>query len=71
MPDFECTWWPDAWYGISLTQCCIEHDLGGTDWQLARCVADLSPAFTGLGLLMFVGLKAFGPIYRVWKKRNN
>lgn len=71
MPDFECTWWPDVWFGHSLTEFCIAHDLGGTDLQLAQDVAGLGGGFIALGAVMYVGLKLFGQFYRAWKKRNN
>ena len=30
-PDFECTWWPDVWFGVSLTDCCAAHDVSSLD----------------------------------------
>lgn len=27
MVDLECTYWPDVWFGVSLTDCCVRHDL--------------------------------------------
>ena len=41
-PDFECSWWPDIWFGHSLTPCCVEHDLSALDpvsaFHLGACV---------------------------------
>lgn len=37
-PDMQCTWWPDTWFGVSITPCCRAHDLGGTHTELAACV---------------------------------
>lgn len=59
MPDFECTWWPDTWFGISLTQCCIEHDLGGSDLDLFHCVAAQHPALVPIAAAMLVGVVAW------------
>ena len=70
MPDFECTWWPDQWFGISITQCCVEHDLGGTDWRLAQCVAEQHPLFFILGAVMLVGVTLFRPIYYAYQRRK-
>ena len=73
MPDFQCTLWPDEWFGTSITNCCIEHDLGGSDLELAQCVATQFPenlALFGvvLGCVMLIGLTIFGPIYRKLKR---
>jgi hypothetical protein len=42
-PDLECTWWPDVWFGTSLTRCCTVHDLSaldlGSSLDLGSCVA--------------------------------
>lgn len=70
MADMECSWWPDNWFGVSLTQCCIDHDLGGSDWALALCVADQHPAFLPLGLVMFLGVTFGRPIYMAIKRRK-
>jgi len=71
MPDMQCTLWPDIWFGISLTDYCIKHDLGGTDWQLFVDVAQNGGVFVFLGAIMYAGLKLFGPFYRAWKKRQD
>lgn len=71
MIDYECSWWPDEWFGISLTKCCIQHDLGGSDWQLVQCVADQHPLFIILGIAMFIGLLLGRPFYRMWRKIND
>lgn len=36
--DMQCTWWPDVWFGVPITDCCAAHDLGGTHTELAACV---------------------------------
>lgn len=45
LPDFQCTWWPDTWLGISLTGCCVRHDISSLDWHssiaLGACVVDV------------------------------
>ena len=68
-PDFQCSWWPDQWFGQSLTECCIAHDLGGVDLDLAACVAGLGDwKFAVLGLVMLIGVKFGRPIYEAWKR---
>jgi hypothetical protein len=66
-PDFECTFWFEGtWH-----HCCIAHDLGGSDEQLAQCVAQ-STGWASWGLLiaalMYFGVKMFRPILRAGKK---
>lgn len=70
MPDFQCTGWPDTWFGQSITDCCIQHDLGGSDPALFFCVAGKGGMeFTILGGVMLVGLFLFRPLYRLFKRR--
>jgi hypothetical protein len=69
-PDFQCTWWPDTWFGVSLSDCCIAHDLGGGDIALMQCVADKGPAFAVIGLVMLVGVTFGRPIYRAYMRLN-
>ena len=76
LPDFQCTLWPDSWLGISITHCCVEHDLSGTDAALAECVAyTLADASLVFGLLlaaiMFIGVKLFRPIYTYLSRRRS
>jgi hypothetical protein len=71
MIDYECTWWPDIWFGISLTDCCIAHDLGGSDLALAMCIADKHPAFWIIGVIMFIGVILGRPIYRAYMRAKN
>lgn len=71
MPDLECSWWPDSWFGLSITDCCIAHDLGASDSALAACVADKGgPAFLLLAIVMFAGVKLGRPIYRALSRRR-
>lgn len=70
MPDLECTAWPDVWFGVSITDCCVAHDLGGTDWALAQCVAGKGDGFWLLGLIMLIGLSTLGVIYRAIRKHK-
>jgi len=70
MPDFECTLWPDNWFGISITDLCIKHDLGEfTDWELALAVAERHPSLIGVGVVMFAGLTVLGPIYKRFRRK--
>lgn len=71
LPDFECSWWPDTWFGISLTQCCIDHDLGGSDWDLMLCVSNQHPGFWILGVVMFVGVIFGRPFYKFVKRQQH
>jgi len=67
-PDYQCTWWPDVWFGISITDCCIAHDLGGSDTGLFLCVAGKGGwEFTVLAFVMIAGLALFRPFYRFCK----
>lgn len=70
MPDFECTLWPDTWFSISITDLCIKHDLGGTDLELAIDVMERSPLLIPVGIVMFLGLKTFGKVYKAIKKKQ-
>lgn len=70
-PDFECTWWPDEWFGISINACCVEHDLGSTDLDLFWCVADQHPLFFIIGAVMLLGLNLGGrALYHAVKRRK-
>lgn len=68
-PDMQCTWWPDEWFGQSITHCCIQHDLGGSDLDLARCVYETNPWLLPVAGLMLVGVILGRPIYRAIKRR--
>lgn len=68
--DYECTSWPDVWFGISITDCCITHDLGGSNWELAMCVADKHWAFLPLGIIMFLGIIFLKPLYKALLRRR-
>ena len=65
-PDYQCTWFPDTWFGVSLTDCCIAHDLGGSDIGLMQCVAHKGPVFAVIGAVMLVGVTFGRPIYRAY-----
>ena len=72
MPDLQCSWWPDVWFGKSLTEFCAAHDLGGSDWQLLIDVASQGGAhFLALGVTMYVGVKLGRPLYLVYKRLRN
>ena len=75
MIDFQCTWWPDNWWGVSINDCCVAHDFGASDWDLLTCVADKGGwEFLFLGVVMFVGVKIGRPFYRAfmaWKAKKN
>lgn len=76
MADMQCTWWPDTWFGVSITECCIEHDLGGTHTQLATCVTETLVAANPwlaipaglLSLIMLIGVA--GPPGILWRRFN-
>lgn len=70
MPDFECTFWPDNWFGYSLTNCCIVHDHGGTDFELFNCISNIHPSLYVIGGIMFIGLRLLGPTYRLLRTRR-
>lgn len=61
--DYECSWWPDEWFGVSINHCCVAHDLGGSDLELFQCVAEQGPYFWVLGVVMIVGLMIGRPLY--------
>lgn len=63
-PDFQCSWWPDKWFGVSITDCCVRHDVGGSDWDLAVCVAHKHPGFWIIAVVMLVGVILFRPFYK-------
>lgn len=71
IPDLQCSWWPDVWFGVSITNCCIDHDLGGSDFKLLTCVYETfnTNGFTFgasglvLGIIMYIGIKTFRPVY--------
>jgi hypothetical protein len=69
-PDLECTLWPEGWWG----HCCIAHDLGASDADLAVCVIQSAPnvlwgAF--IAFVMIAGLALFRPIYMAIVKARN
>ena len=71
--DYECTWWPDIWFGVSITDCCIAHDLGGSDLQLATCVFHAFPLSLKipaavLAVVMLVGITLALPIRKLPRK---
>ena len=78
MPDFECTLWPDGippeigGTGQEWLHCCIAHDLGGADTELAQCVAhSLSDSPFGILLALIMLLGVAGPpglAYKLWKR---
>ena len=71
-PDMQCTWWPDTWFGKSITEYCIKHDLGGSDIDLMLDVAAQGGLhFVAVGGIMYVGLKFGGPVYRFYKRIKN
>ena len=71
MPDFECTWFPDVWFGISLTDCCVSHDLGGTNQELYQCALDALPWYGDwVAVAMLVGLSTLGVGYQYLQKRK-
>lgn len=69
MPDMECTWWPDDWFGLNITNCCIEHDLGASDWELFLCVGEQDPRLWPVAFLMLIGLATLGRIYRKFQRK--
>lgn len=71
MPDFECTWWLDTWFGVSITPCCERHDLVeqtlSAHWDLAVCVVgQLGWAGIPVAGLMLIGL--VGPPGMIYRK---
>lgn len=71
--DLECTWWPDVWFGVSIQDCCIAHDLGGSDLELFSCVAS-DKGLPIIAVVMIIGLIVGRPIYRKiqkYKRKTN
>lgn len=71
MPDLVCTWFPDIWFGIPITPCCIDHDLvaqtTAAHWDLMMCVIDrLGWWGVPIGGVMFLGL--VGPPGMIYRK---
>lgn len=69
MGDMQCTLWPEGWWH----HCCIQHDLGGTDIDLAACVIQSAPnAVFGaaVALVMVAGLAMFRPIWKRFNRSN-
>ena len=67
-PDLQCTWWPDVWFGVSLTPCCVNHDLSrlgiADSFDLGACVvrrlsATHPLAAVALGAVMALGTAAW------------
>lgn len=46
-----CSWSPDLW----IRQCCVEHDLGGSDLQFWQCIVEDSP-FLGPAAYIFASI---------------
>mgnify|MGYP003151991453 CR=1 FL=1 len=70
MSDFQCTWWPDTWFGFSLTECCIQHDYSGDHVELMACVASIHWSLIPLSVVMLLGLVFLKPIfYTPFRKR--
>jgi hypothetical protein len=66
--DMECTMWPEGWWH----HCCVAHDFGASDADLAACVVQSAPsAILGAiaALVMVVGLQLFRPIWRRLTRR--
>lgn len=68
-PDFQCTFWLDGWLrwaGIELPgdwqHCCMEHDCGGTLWELFQCVSATSGGPV-MATIMVLGIAILGPIF--------
>jgi hypothetical protein len=66
-----CSWVPDFWF----RPCCEVHDAGGSDLELAQCIVEtadpvLLPLAVVLAILYFIGLKLFGWIYQLYKKKK-
>lgn len=57
-------WYHQVWEGSY--QCCVEHDLGGTDERLAECWLDIGmPAIiVTLSIAVMVMLR---PLYHFWQ----
>lgn len=79
--DYQCTAWPDTWFGVSVNGCCVAHDLAPAGWsadiELAKCVAHSTSGdplvalfFTGLGVVMLTGVALFRPLARWWFSRR-
>lgn len=69
--DYTCTGWIDSFLGISFNDCCVAHDLGGTDLELMQCVSLKHPWFIIMGVIMFVGVKLGRPVYRAVLNMRN
>lgn len=65
-----CTWWPDLEYGY----CCVQHDWElfskevstiEAHFNLGMCVSENFPV---MGLVMFLGVLVFYPVYKLLQK---
>lgn len=71
----HCTLWPDGFLGYFWGHCCAAHDIAyqngprlPADLELYRCVSEVIPV---MGLIMFLGVSAFGGIARwIWNRRH-
>ena len=73
-PDNQCTLWPDGWpvwlggTGREWLHCCIEHDHGGGDLELAQCVA--GDGGLVMALVMLAGLTLAWPLRLWWRRKR-
>ena len=68
-----CTGFPDQIGNKDLSQCCLVHDLGGTDATLQKCLNDLDPGALWWIALVAIGvflMKIFRPCYNYCQARG-
>lgn len=69
MSDGRCTGFPNGVGQWQWGDCCMVHDTGGTDGQLAACLLDHTPVAATPLVFLALALMAFGrPIYNLLQR---
>jgi hypothetical protein len=62
MIDMECSWFPELW----IHDCCVAHDLGGSDIEFLQCLVHestfLGPLGVTFAVIVFTGMVLGRPI---------
>ena len=69
--DGRCTGFPNGipWFNWDWSDCCVIHDLGGSDGTLIDCVAAATPGLPIVFVISAVGLMAlYRPAYNVLQR---
>ncbi len=69
--DGECTGFPESIGPWNWHECCLEHDNGGTDAQLAACVIGATaPWFAPVVLLAVLLMRLGRPLYNLGQRKG-